>query len=315
MEGPRSTREKIIKTLGKMPEGAALDPVFSGMEKRDGYFIGTVSYQVEKDERVAAYLLYPENFRQGKNPGIVASHQHAGEYYVGKSEPAGLSSNTMYHYGKDLCKRGYVVICPDHLCFEDRRPPEYRRMENKVLDGENYERFMFCKLILEGSTLQAKYLHDLVCAVGILSGMEEVDPGRIGAIGHSLGGQETAWLAFYDSRIKAAVCSCGISRLSAILRDRINHNFAMFTPGMLEAGDLPALVSEICPRRFMMTNGANDAIFPRDGTEAIASAAKESYEKAGYGENFKAQLFEGGHSFPDEIKKAAYDFLDAGLKI
>lgn len=88
-------------------------------------------YNVEEGERINAWLLLPKQLKTN-NPAIIASHQHAGEYYLGKSEPVGLSSNTMYHYGLDLCLRGYVVLCPDHLCFEDRRPPEFKRAGQKM---------------------------------------------------------------------------------------------------------------------------------------------------------------------------------------
>ena len=41
--------------------------------------------------------------------------------------------------------------------------------------------------------------------------LEEVDNERIGALGHSLGGHGTFFLAAYDDRIKASACNCGAS--------------------------------------------------------------------------------------------------------
>ena len=46
-------------------------------------------------------------------------------------------------------------------------------------------------------------------AVDVLSGLPEVDPGRIGAIGHSLGGHNAIFIALFDERIRAVVSSCG----------------------------------------------------------------------------------------------------------
>ena len=221
----------------------------------------------------------------------------------------------MYHYGLDLCHRGYVVICPDHLAFEDRRPPEYERKENPALEGGNHERYLFCRCITNGSTLQAKYLSDLTCAVDALESMDFVDKDRIGAIGHSLGGQETLWLSWFDERIRVGVSSCGFGQLGTIMRDHILHNLAMFTFGFFEkAGDIQELIEDMAPRAFMMTNGLRDPLFPVDGVREIIRQAGDRYAKMGVPDHFQSILFDGEHSFPDAVKQQAYDFLDAHLK-
>ena len=306
-------KENVMKCLGYFPNKVELGPKVVEQTDYGTHVLQSVSYNVEQDERINAYLLLPKNLKD-KNPAVIASHQHAGEYYLGKSEPAGLSQNSMYHYGLDLCLRGYVVLCPDHLGFEDRRPPEYKRIENKHLDGENYERLLFCKYILNGSSLQAKYLSDLTRGVDFLQSLKFVDAERIGAIGHSLGGQETLWLTWYDARIKAAVSSCGFSQIRNIIRDGINHNFAMFSPGFLNCGDISSLVCDFAPRPFLMTNGNEDGIFPLDGVNEIAEAARKAYKEKGSADHFKSIVFKGGHSFPKDVKEQAYHWLDTFLK-
>lgn len=308
-----SFRSKVLECLGNFPDRVELKPEVLESTDKATHILQRVRYSVEPGERINAYLLLPRNLKD-RNPAIIASHQHAGEYYLGKSEPAGLSKNSMYHYGLDLCLRGYVVLCPDHLGFEDRRPQEFQRVENRHLDGGNYERLLFCKYILSGSSLQAKYVSDLSRGVDFLQTLDFVDTDKIGAIGHSLGGQETLWLTWYDSRIKAAVSSCGFSQIKTIIRDGINHNFAMFSFGFLNVGDVGDLVCDLAPRPFMMTNGTEDAIFPLDGVHEIAKAAVKTYTDRGAGENFKSIVFEGGHSFPQEVKDEAYRWLDKFLK-
>ncbi|MCD6289115.1 MAG: prolyl oligopeptidase family serine peptidase [Anaerolineae bacterium] len=308
-------RRVILERLGRFPERVSLN-VELGPESDLGDHVRTlVSYAVEPGERVTAWLLRPKGQAPvGGWPGILAIHQHAGQYYLGKSEPAGLSANRMYHYGLDLCRRGYVVLCPDQLCFEDRRPPEFVRAENPHLSDREYERFEFTRRVLSGSCLQTKYLHDLVCALDVLAGLPDVDATRLGAIGHSLGGQETLWLTWYDERVKAAVSSCGFGLIRTILRDGINHNFAMYVPGLLELGDMDMLVTDIAPRPFMLTAGEEDRIFPIDGVREIAEKAQEAYAKAGAADRFRAVFFPGGHGFPDDVKAQAYDFLDHWLR-
>ena len=199
-----SFRESVLKCLGKFTEKVDLKGEIVSSEDKNDHILQKVRYYVEPGERIESYLLVPKNLSE-KNPAIIAIHQHNNEFYLGKSEPAGLSRNRMYHYGLELCLRGYVVLCPDNLGFEDRRPEEYKRKENACLEGMNYERLLFCKYILEGSTLQAKYLSDLCRGIDFLETLDFVDPERIGAIGHSLGGQEALWLTWFDERIKVGV--------------------------------------------------------------------------------------------------------------
>ncbi len=305
-------KEKILECLGKFPEKAKLKPKVIESIDKGTHILQLIEYNVEMNERIRAYLMLPGKLKSG-NPAIIASHQHGNEYFLGKSEPAGLSANPMYHYGLDLCLKGYVVLCPDHLGFEDRRPQEYKRIGNNNLQEANYERFLFCKYILEGSTLQAKYLSDLSRGIDFLESLDLVDNNRIGAIGHSLGGQETFWLSWFEHRIKAAVSSCGFSQIRTILRDAINHNFASYTYGILNIGDMGDLVCDIAPKPFFMANGSEDWIFPIDGVKEISEMAGDKYRKMGKAENFRSIIFEGGHAFPLEVKSEAFAWLDKFL--
>src|SRR5439155_24882510 len=55
----------------------------------------------------------------------------------------------------------------------------------------------------------AKMLYDALVAVDILAALPEVDPSRLGCVGHSLGAKEALYLAAFDERIKVAVSSEG----------------------------------------------------------------------------------------------------------
>lgn len=306
-------RDRVLECLGEFPQRCAVKAEVVHSVDKGTHTLQKIRYNVEENERIEAYLLLPKKL-ETKNPAIIAAHQHGDEFYIGKSEVAGLSKNAMYHYGLELCLRGYVVLCPDHLGFENRRPEEFIRKENNHLDGSNYEQFLFTTRLLKGSTLQAKYISDLCRGIDALESLEYVDKERIGAIGHSLGGQETLWLTWYDPRIKVAVSSCGFSLLNAIIRDGINHNRAMYSFGFLKAGDMDDLVADLAPRPFMMTNGAEDPIFPVDGVRAIAEKAQRSYALRGSASNFKSLIFPGPHAFPEPVRLEAYQWLDRVLK-
>ena len=159
-----AARARILASLGPFPDRVALDPDFAQPIDEADHSRVRVTYTVEPGERVAAWLLTPRGAAPaGGWPGVLAIHQHANQYELGKAEPAGLAGDPQYAYGRELCRRGYVVLCPDLLCFEERRPAP-----SDAMDDAGNERFEFTKRILAGSCLQAKYLHDLTCAVDLL---------------------------------------------------------------------------------------------------------------------------------------------------
>jgi len=312
---PMAVRQALVTRLGHFPERVPLCPTVSATIDEGTYTRALVTYMVEAGEQVSAWLLMPHGVVPPDGwPAVLAIHQHANQYDLGKGEPAGLAGNAMYAYGQEVCRRGYVVLCPDLLCFEGRRLAPAVQPANRALADAGYERFEFTKRLLDGSCLQTKYLHDLVCAVDVLTSLPAINQERLGVIGHSLGGLEALWLTWYDARIIVAVSSCGFGLLRTIVRDHINHGYAAYVPGLLEVGDLDELLKEVAPRAFLLTAGETDPLFPIDGVRSLVEQAQHRYTREGVPERFQAILFSSGHSFPDEVKGAAYGFLDRWLK-
>ena len=308
-------RQALLTRLGRFPDRVPLNPTSGSRIGENAYTRELVTYDVEAGERVSAWLLMPQGAAPISGwPAVLAIHQHDNRYDLGKAEPTGLAGNAMYAYGRELCQRGYVVLCPDLLCFEDRRPAPEVRHTNNALSDAGYERFEFTRRLLVGSCLQTKYLHDLTIAVDLLAPLPEVNHERLGVIGHSLGGLEALWLAWYDDRITAAVSSCCFGLLRTLVRDGINHGFATYIPGILEVCDLDALVAAVAPRAFLLTAGETDLLFPIDGVRSIVEKAEQHYTQEGVPERFGAILFPDGHSFRDDVKAEAYGFLDHWLK-
>ena len=297
-------REKILSCLGKFPEKVAPNVAVLSETDAGSYVRQYIEYNVEANERIRAYLLVPKNC-ESSNPAILAIHQHAGKWALGKKEVVGLAGDPMHCYGHELAERGYVVLAPDLLCFEERIPSPFGDCPETLHD---YERFAFLHYISHGACLQTKYLHDLSVAVDVLCALPYVDENRIGAIGHSLGGQETLWITWYDERIRAGVSSCGTGTVKSVFNANIIHNYALYVPGMAEICDVDEIAAEISPRGILLTNGQYDlAHFPLDGVDTIESRCKDL-------PGFRAIRFDGAHAFPEDVKKEAYAWLDEQLQ-
>lgn len=264
-----------------------------------------IEYAVAEKERVRAFLLVPKG--GGRRAGILASHQHAGQHALGKSETAGLLGAPEMAYGRELFQRGFVVLCPDHLGFESRQQAPRRGRQR--LQGVDYEHFLFLDAVLRGGSLTAKYLFDLQQAVDVLAGLECVDASRLGGIGHSLGGQTILWLAAADPRLKAVFASCGFSLIADIQDKAFLHNRAMYLPGFLQAGDMDDVAAAIAPRALGMSHGTADAMFPLSGVRKIHRRARAEFAP----EQLLSIIFRGTHSFPETLRRRAYDFLERHL--
>lgn len=294
-------RQTLWRLLGEMPEAAALEARTEETVDLDGIVRERVTFQVEPGERAPAYLLRPNGIR-GPGPAVLCLHQHAGQFELGKSEPAGLAGNPQQHYALELARRGYVTLTFDQICFEERQSGQ--------LAGNLYERFEFTRRICFGSSLQAKMTSDAMRALDYLGQRPEVDPARLGCVGHSLGGQQALFLSGLDERVKAGASSCGFASLATIFRDHINHNFGAYVPSLATLGDLGDVLRLIAPRPFFAGFGRADRIFPIDGVEATIAHARPAFPDG----RLEVMYEEGVHAFTDAMRERAYRFLDRFLK-
>jgi len=308
-------REKIAALMGRWPEPTALEARVEERVDLGDVIRERISYNVEPGDRVPAYLFVPREVRPGERlAGVFTHHQHAGQFHLGKSEVAGVAGNPEQAYALELARRGYVVLAPDALCFEERGP--YRGNLDAPLNpsaGRDYERFEFTRRILHGSCLQTKMVWDMQRGLDYLQSRPDVVATRLGCIGHSLGGQQALFLAALDERVRVAVSSCGFASMKAVLREGINHNFGAYVPGWLEHGDIGDLLADVAPRAFLALNGATDRIFPIDGVHDSYAVARPAYAAAGAEARLDLGVYPGGHGFTDDMRSRAYAWLDRWL--
>ena len=266
---------------GPFPDPLPLNTVLRETIKKDGYRIESVTYQVGPDERIPALVLIPDNATsENPVPGIAVWHQHNGEYHLGKNEPAGLAGNPMHHTAVALVREGYVVLCPDSLCFEERQDP------TGILKRGEFERFEFLRYVVRGKSLAWKDVLDMKTSVDYLSQRPEVIPDKLGCYGHSMGSTH-AWLAGpLETRLKCVIGNCCLPAYDAIEATHILHCFPNFVPGWKKYGDTPEIAALIAPRALHLNFGEKDSGSPiefvKEGVKRIASV----YEKAGKPENF-----------------------------
>jgi len=303
-------REKLLACLGgPWPERGELSPVLRETIRKEGYRIESITFQAESDDPVPALLLIPDGV-DGDHPApaVAVWHQHNGQWHLGKSEPAGLAGDSSQHTGLALVKEGYVVLCPDALCFEER--------QSKHLTGGDYERFEFLRYVVAGKCMAWKNILDMRRSIDYLCSRPEVRKDRIGCYGHSMGSTHTWLVGPWEPRLKCLVGNCCLPTYAAIHRTHLLHCFPNFIPGLFQFGDTPDIAGLIAPRALHLNFGELDGGSPirevREGVEQIARA----YERARTPEQFSFFVEEGvGHVLSDEMWKRVREFFAKHLKV
>jgi len=280
----RSTdfRAQLLKCLGgPWPAPCPLNVRLRETSQKPGFRIESVYYDAEPNDPVPALLLIPEGVTPSKPaPGICVWHQHAGQWFKGKSEPAGLMADPMHHTGAALAREGYVVLCPDALCFEERQDPT-----NKLKDG-NFERFEFLRYVVAGKCMAWKNILDMRRAVDFLVSRPEVQPERIGCYGHSMGSTHTWLVGPWEPRLTCLVGNCCLPTYKAIHRQHLLHCFPNFIPGLLQYGDTPDIAALIAPRPLLMNFGEHDEGSPIEEVRAGIETIRRAYFHRHASDNF-----------------------------
>lgn len=289
---PAEFKQKLLAGLGgDWPAPPELNVKLRDTIQQDGYRIESLTYEAEPGDPIPAMLLIPDMVSPAHPaPAVAVWHQHAGQYHLGKSEPAGLAGNPMHHTGAALAKEGYVVLCPDALCFEERQDPTGK------LKAGNYERFEFLRYVVDGKCMAWKNILDMQRAIDFLQSRPEVIDEKIGCYGHSMGSTHTWLIGPWEPRIKCLVGNCCLPTYKGIHREHMLHCFPNFIPGIYEFGDTPDIAALIAPRPLHMNFGELDGGSPIDEVRRGVKIIANNYAAMNAETNFSYYIEEGaGH--------------------
>ncbi|MFH1824866.1 MAG: alpha/beta fold hydrolase [Candidatus Firestonebacteria bacterium] len=301
-----SKKERFLKIykklLGKFPSKVPFLTRIIERKEYDDYIREKVIFQSEIKESIFAYFLIPKkSYYQEGLPVVICLHQHGGHFALGKSEIVGRIGNKNQQYGLELVKRGYAVFAADSRCFEERQ---------KFWDGDGIYSH---RLLLEGKTLAGMFIWDIKRAIDWLESRKEINPNRIGLIGHSMGAMQALILTPLEKRIKVVMASCGAKVLKiAFLRgDDIPWSYQI--PGFMKTGDLPLLYSMIAPKPFLLLGRSSDKVSTLEEQKVVKKEVMKIYKCLGKEECFSYYLEDGGHAFSFTMRERAYKWLKKWL--
>jgi hypothetical protein len=262
----------------------------------DGFVRRKIEYHTDlADKRVRAWLLLPTGGDVQRRPAVLCLHQTTPS---GKDSPVGLADRPSLHYALELARRGIVTLSPDY--------PSLGEHEHDF-DTDDYA---------SGSM---KAIYDNLRAIDYLQSLAEVDPERIGCIGHSLGGHNGLFTAVFDERIKAVVTCCGFTTFEKYMggdlrgwsgpryMPRIASEYE-FSPDRMPF-DFTEVIAAIAPRAVFIVAPLGDDNFAVDGVRDVMAAAQPIYALLGQPQRLRVAYPECGHDFPESARLEAYAFL------
>lgn len=285
-------RDEIAKVIGVKLTDYELDINYEIKEskKEDGYTRQLIEYDSYGD-KVRAYLLLPEIL--DNNPAVLINHQHNREHHLGKSEVCGLAGNPLQAFGPVLARKGFVVLAPDSICFEDRR-------KDTTVEGFDFWQHFdeMCYRILKGEYLMKKVLDDAINGITLLASMDCVDNRRISTLGHSYGGNTTLFLAAIDERISFSCASGSACTYKNRMLNGVGIEMASVIPGFVQKYDIDDLVKCIAPRNLLIVSSDEDK-YSKDA-EYIVQQASSLYEEHNAIDCLQHKRYEGGHALTEE---------------
>lgn len=319
-------KDLLLQVLGDFPRVTPLlNPRTVEEKEFNAYIRRKVVYTVEPGDDVPAYVFFPKDGAKN-HPAVLCAHQ-TNPY--GKREAAGIDGNPAMAFAPQLAERGYVTIAPDEICFGERHNPLLGHYGEAIAFYERHKQW----------SIAGKMIWDKSRAIDYLWTLDEVDPERIGAIGHSHGAYGSLMAAAFDSRIKAVVSSCGfvpfrtdgntfrwshatplLPKLGFFLggKEMTLQTFQRFR--LQEVDQVPFdwhhILALIVPRALFLSVGLEDEIFP--GGESVRREVvpriEPIYDLYDSRARFESYFFDGKHTFPGEARERSYTFLDRWLR-
>lgn len=297
-------RIQLQNYIGIAPQNAStVYTVIEAIEKST-YTQCLISYEGSEGDLIPAYLLIPKGL--GPYPGLLIHHQHNRERHLGKSEVCGLAGNPLQAFGLELVQRGFIVLAPDSICFEDRR----KNAKGIMSDGENdfwqhYDEM--CYRILGGSSLMKKVIDDANIGFNLLKNHESVDQTHIGVLGHSYGGNTVIFQAATNEDIRFACSSGAACTYRNKMTSGTGIEMAEVIPGFIERFEITDLVTCIAPRPFLMVSAIDDK-YSKDA-DHIEQQVRPVFEAQDSSNHFKHVRYSGGHSLTPERVEAIVNWL------
>jgi len=295
-EGLSITRKRLRRLFAL--EEPALELLSAQTEEQDGYAVERLRFSLGGRGEVRGILTRPLA-AEGPLPAILYAHAHGGRYEIGADE---LLDGQTYllkpPLGPVFAQQGHATLMIDMPSFGGRAAQKEWPASKALL--------------WYGKSLIGAMLSDQSAALTYLSSRLDVDPGRIGAFGMSMGSTLSYWLAAVDERIAATAHLCCFADYATLIElgAHDGHGIYLTVPGLLAETSTGAIAGLIAPRPQLICIGEADALTPPLAVDRAFAETEAAYARAGAGEALTLLRVPGvGHQETPEMREAVLAFF------
>ena len=253
------------------------------------------------DNDLSTYLLIPPDVRKPR-PAVIVLHPTLRLGKKCSAHDCPLSKHRQY--AEDLALRGYVTLAPDDAGFGDRGD----RIHSENRPGTSYW------------SPYAQVAYDVRRMVDYLQSLPEVDPRRIGVMGHSRGGWMAAAASAFEPRLAAVVVS-GALATRCEYGPKMRGQYAAYAPReewfRYDYRECPADDHEVlaltAPRPLLKLSSAHDWHVPVEGCKAAMREVVKVYALLGVADRVKHVIPQCAHGLDAYGMAAAFNWFDHWL--
>ncbi|MHB1103506.1 MAG: alpha/beta hydrolase [Devosia sp.] len=294
------TRERLRHLFAL--EEPAIELIAAQTEEGDGCVVERLRFRLAGRGEIRGVLTRPVA-ADGPQPAILYAHAHGGRYEIGADELlAGRPHLLSPPLGPVFARAGYVTLMIDMPTFGERSA-EKEWPKSKAL-------------LWYGKSLVGEMLSEQSAALTYLSSRLDVDPGRIGAFGMSMGCTLSYWLAAIDERIAATAHLCCFADYATLIElgAHDGHGIYLTVPGLLAATSTGEIAGLIAPRPQLVCVGEADALTPPLSVDRAFAETEAAYARAKAGEALTLLRVPGvAHQETQEMRDAVLKFFRAEL--
>ncbi|MDR7123829.1 CocE/NonD family hydrolase [Pseudotabrizicola sp. 4114] len=219
-------------------------------------------------EEIRAFWCRPRDCT-GPLPAVLILHAHGNRYDIGAAEVIHGRPALFAPTGRALAARGIASLCLDMPCFGSRA-------------GQS-ESALSKALLWEGRSPAGQMLAENIAALDWLCARPDVDAGRTGVFGLSMGATLAYWLGALDPRLRAvaqACCFADFRQLIALGQHDL-HGIYLTVPGLLPLASNGQIAGMIAPRAQFIGLGDMDPLTPPAATAAALREVQAAYAQHG----------------------------------
>jgi dienelactone hydrolase len=163
--------------------------------------------------------------------------------------------------------------------------------------------------LLFGTTFAGMVSHEDRIAVNYMHSRPDVQPGGVGCVGLSGGGNRAALLAATCDHLRAAVVVGLMSTYEHLLDKQVTHTWMLFPHGWPRYGDWPDLAACRAPMPLLVQYDMEDELFTPAGMRAAHERLSALYAHVGHPEAYTGEFYPGPHKFDAPMQESAFGWL------